>query len=146
MSSDAQLAVRHHGLEHATTGAAHEVHGTAVEVEPATVKHEHARRHRLDVEADEDVRDAILRTLEAAWVRLGRKLTRGDVAQRIARASAKLEAPTAAWLQVERLPADAVVPARIVLPNESAERVRELVTRPPRQTSAMKRLFRDHRD
>ena len=41
------------------------------------------------------------------------------------------------------LPADAIVPKRIVLARKSAERVRNLIERPPRATAAMKRLFDD---
>jgi predicted DNA-binding protein len=41
------------------------------------------------------------------------------------------------------LPAEAIVPKRIVLSRQSAERVRDLVERPPRPTAAMKRLFDD---
>lgn len=41
------------------------------------------------------------------------------------------------------LPPDAIVPKHIVLSPESAERVRDLVERPPEPTPAMKRLFDD---
>lgn len=41
------------------------------------------------------------------------------------------------------LPADAIVPKRIVLTRESAERVRDRIERPPEPTEAMKRLFDD---
>lgn len=41
------------------------------------------------------------------------------------------------------LPPDAIVPKRIVLTRESAERVRDLVERPPQPTEAIKRLFDD---
>lgn len=41
------------------------------------------------------------------------------------------------------LPSDAIVPKRVVLTRESAERVRDLVERPPPPTAAMKRLFDD---
>jgi predicted DNA-binding protein len=44
---------------------------------------------------------------------------------------------------LEDLPADAIVPATIVLSRESAERVRDLIERPPEPTEAMKRLFDD---
>ena len=47
-------------------------------------------------------------------------------------------------LQVlEELPLDVIVPARIVLSRESAEQVRELTSRPPAPTEAMRRLFSD---
>lgn len=42
---------------------------------------------------------------------------------------------------LEELPAEMVVPARIVLGAESAGRIRELIARPPRPTREMKRLF-----
>lgn len=44
---------------------------------------------------------------------------------------------------LEELPLDVIVPARVVLSDESAERVRDLVVRPPQPTEAMKRLFDD---
>lgn len=43
----------------------------------------------------------------------------------------------------EQLPAEAVVPARIALGPESARRVRQMITRPPGPTKAMRRLFDD---
>ncbi len=44
---------------------------------------------------------------------------------------------------LRELPPDAIVPKRIVLTRESAERVRDLVERPPEPTPAMQRLFDD---
>jgi predicted DNA-binding protein len=44
---------------------------------------------------------------------------------------------------LEELPADAIVPARIVLSEQSAGRVREMIARPPASTEEMKRLFDD---
>jgi predicted DNA-binding protein len=44
---------------------------------------------------------------------------------------------------LEDLPADIIVPARVVLTRESAERVRDLISHPPAPTEAMKRLFDD---
>jgi predicted DNA-binding protein len=44
---------------------------------------------------------------------------------------------------LEQLPSEAIVPARVVLSPESAERVREMITRPPDPTEEMKRLFDD---
>ena len=44
---------------------------------------------------------------------------------------------------LEELPADVIVPARIVLSRESADRVRETLTRPPEPTEDMKHLFDD---
>jgi len=41
------------------------------------------------------------------------------------------------------LPPDAIVPKRIVLTRQSAERVRDLIERPPEPTEAMRRLFDD---
>ncbi|MFQ5790199.1 MAG: ribbon-helix-helix protein, CopG family [Acidobacteriota bacterium] len=44
---------------------------------------------------------------------------------------------------LEELPDEIIVPARIVLSMESADRVREMITRPPEPTEEMKRLFDD---
>jgi predicted DNA-binding protein len=44
---------------------------------------------------------------------------------------------------LEELPAEAIVPARIVLSAMSAESVRQMITRPPEPTEEMKRLFDD---
>ena len=44
---------------------------------------------------------------------------------------------------LEELPADAIVPARIVLSPQSAEGVRDMIARPPEPTEDMKRLFDD---
>jgi predicted DNA-binding protein len=44
---------------------------------------------------------------------------------------------------LEELPADAIVPARIVLSDASADRVREMIARPPEPTEDLKRLFDD---
>jgi metal-responsive CopG/Arc/MetJ family transcriptional regulator len=41
------------------------------------------------------------------------------------------------------LPPDAIVPKRIVLTRENAERVRDLIERPPEPTDEMRRLFDD---
>lgn len=41
------------------------------------------------------------------------------------------------------LPLDLIVPSRVVLSRESAERVRDLTERPPEPTDAMRRLFED---
>jgi hypothetical protein len=43
----------------------------------------------------------------------------------------------------EEVTADAIVPARIVLPRASALRVRERAEQPPKPTKAMRRLFED---
>jgi len=47
---------------------------------------------------------------------------------------------------LDELPAEALVPARIVLSAQSAARVRQMITRPPAPTEDMKRLFDDRRD
>ncbi len=44
---------------------------------------------------------------------------------------------------LEELPADAIVPARIVLSTQSAARVRDMIARPPEPTEGLKRLFDD---
>jgi predicted DNA-binding protein len=42
---------------------------------------------------------------------------------------------------LEELPADVVVPARLVLSSESAERVRRMIAQPPEPTEDLKRLL-----
>lgn len=44
---------------------------------------------------------------------------------------------------LEELPADAIVPARIVLTAESGAKMRDAMTRPAKPTKDMKRLFDD---
>jgi hypothetical protein len=44
---------------------------------------------------------------------------------------------------LEELPADVIVPARVVLSQESAELVRDLISHPPPATEAMQQLFDD---
>jgi len=44
---------------------------------------------------------------------------------------------------LEELPSDVIIPVRLVLSEESARVVRDLVTRPPEPTEEMRRLFRD---
>jgi len=44
---------------------------------------------------------------------------------------------------LEELPADAIVPPRLVLAPESAARVRDMIARPPQPTEDLKRLFDD---
>jgi uncharacterized protein (DUF1778 family) len=44
---------------------------------------------------------------------------------------------------LEELPADAIIPARIVLTPESAELVADLLENPPEPSEALKRLFDD---
>jgi hypothetical protein len=59
---------------------------------------------RLDEETSDDVRDAMLVGLEAAWAASGRKITRPDINARIARAAPRLEKPPAPWIDEARLP------------------------------------------
>jgi len=44
---------------------------------------------------------------------------------------------------LNELPASAIVPARLILSEASAEKVRDLVERPPEPTEDMQRLFDD---
>ena len=44
---------------------------------------------------------------------------------------------------LEELPPDAIVPPRVVLSRDSAERVRDLTSHPPQPTEAMRALFDD---
>jgi hypothetical protein len=44
---------------------------------------------------------------------------------------------------LEELPLDVIVPARAVLSRESAKRVRDMTSHPPKPTRAMRRLFDD---
>lgn len=44
---------------------------------------------------------------------------------------------------LEGLPADVIVPARLVLDEASAARVRDMIARPPGPTEDLKRLFDD---
>jgi len=44
---------------------------------------------------------------------------------------------------LSEVPADAIVPARMLLDRASAERVRDLTQRPPEPTEEMRRLFDD---
>lgn len=60
---------------------------------------------RVDDETDEDVRDAILITLDAALAAEGREVGREEIDRRIARAAPKLKAPVAKWLDEAQLPA-----------------------------------------
>jgi len=66
---------------------------------------------------------------------------------------ARMSGVTRAWLieqalshhlqALEELPADAIVPARLVLSHDSAERVREAISQPREPTQAMRQLFDD---
>ena len=44
---------------------------------------------------------------------------------------------------VDSLPTDAIIPARVVLTNDSAQKVRELNSYPPPPTEEMRKLFND---
>jgi hypothetical protein len=59
---------------------------------------------RLDLEPSDDVRDAMLRGLEAAWAAAGRQVTRKDVEARMERAAPKLKNAPARWLNEKDLP------------------------------------------
>jgi uncharacterized protein DUF4132/HEAT repeat protein len=59
---------------------------------------------RLDEEPDDDVRDAILVGLEAAWEASGRKITKKDIDARIERAKEKLKELPVKWLNEKKLP------------------------------------------
>jgi HEAT repeat protein len=59
---------------------------------------------RVDEEGNDDVRDQILLGLEDAWRRAGRKPTRPEVNQRIARAAPRLTKPVVEWLDEGALP------------------------------------------
>jgi HEAT repeats len=63
-----------------------------------------ALEDRLDDEADDTVRDAILVSLEEAWAAQGRRVTRQDVEARVARIADKLTKPPAAWIDEAKLP------------------------------------------
>jgi uncharacterized protein (DUF1778 family) len=47
---------------------------------------------------------------------------------------------------LEDIPAEARIPARIVLSEESAARVWQMISQPPEPTEELKRLFDDRRD
>ncbi len=59
---------------------------------------------RLDLEGNDDVRDAMLTTLDAARTASGKPITKEEVEARITRAAAKLKAPVVDWLDESRLP------------------------------------------
>ena len=59
---------------------------------------------RLDDEADDEIRDAMLLALDAARAASGKEVTREEIADRVTRAAKKLQAPVAAWLDESRLP------------------------------------------
>jgi len=59
---------------------------------------------RLDKEASDDVRDAILLTLDAHRAASGRVVTDEEIEARIARSAAKLKGPPADWIDEAKLP------------------------------------------
>jgi hypothetical protein len=59
---------------------------------------------RLDSEEDEDVRDAILLALQAAWRAAGRTIRSKDIEARITRLASKLGSPPAGWIKEAKLP------------------------------------------
>jgi hypothetical protein len=59
---------------------------------------------RLDAETDENIRDAMLLGLEAAWAASGRQITRQDVEARVARTAPKLKTFPVSWLNEDSLP------------------------------------------
>jgi hypothetical protein len=62
-----------------------------------------AMEARLDVEADDEIRDAMLLAIEASRAAGGRAVTRDEIEDRVARAAKKLNQPPAAWLDEFRL-------------------------------------------
>jgi hypothetical protein len=60
---------------------------------------------RLDLEMDDDVRDAILLGLEAAWAARGRKITKKEIEARIVKTAEKLKDLPANWIKEALLPA-----------------------------------------
>jgi hypothetical protein len=60
---------------------------------------------QAEIEADENVRDAILLGLDAAWTASGRRFTREEIEARIASVADKLEKPPAEWINEAGLPA-----------------------------------------
>jgi hypothetical protein len=60
---------------------------------------------RLDDETDEEVRDQILLALDQVWEAQGKKITRKQIDQRIARAAEKLQKPVVDWIDEKKLPA-----------------------------------------
>ena len=73
----------------------------AVAATPAAAK---ALEARLDDESDEEVRDQILLSLDQVWEAQGKKITRKQIDQRIARTAEKLEKPVADWIDEKKLP------------------------------------------
>ncbi len=63
---------------------------------------------RLDLEANADIRDAMLVALDAARAASGREITHEEIKARIARAAPKLTASVADWLDESALPLCAI--------------------------------------
>lgn len=63
-----------------------------------------AMEDRLDVEDNDDVREAILAALQEAWQSAGKALTREDVEARAIRNAARVKWPPATWLASLALP------------------------------------------
>jgi len=68
---------------------------------PAAAK---ALEARLDEETDEEVRDQILLALDQVWEAQGKRITRKQIDQRIARTAERLEKPVADWIDEKKLP------------------------------------------
>lgn len=68
---------------------------------PAAAK---ALEDRLDDETDEEVRDQILLALDQVWEAQGKKITRKQIDQRIARAAEMLQKPVVDWIDERKLP------------------------------------------
>ncbi len=74
-------------------------------------------------------------------VSLKERMERYSRANGVTRAHIIEQALSAHLEALDALPLDAIVPTRLVLDEDSAKRVLEVNTRPPRPTKAMKRLF-----
>ena len=59
---------------------------------------------RIDIETDDEIRDAMLLALDAARSASGKEVTREEISERVHRAAKKLESPIASWLDESRLP------------------------------------------
>ena len=63
-----------------------------------------AMEARIDLESDDEIRDAMLLALDAARAASGKEVSRDEILLRVQRASKKLSSPVAAWLDESRLP------------------------------------------
>ena len=68
---------------------------------PAAAK---ALEGRLDEETDEEVRDQILLALDQVWEAQGKRISRKQIDQRIARTAERLAKPVAEWIDEKELP------------------------------------------